>query len=275
MVIIKPPPSSPPEAFTAAADPARFPDQLSKEGLAVWQVRKLYYPGGGPEAATITVTDPLPNGKTPAQMAGEAAANHRSQAFGNFSNSPWARRPQHLTLVKSVVPFAGPETDLLRGLPVADTAARPVPAPNHREKAPVRLEFVSRPAIETYARWLKAQGIEQIGSGLTADLPVVAGEENDVQLKIVNENPALLEGEIRFQVPQGWQVQPAAVQYRVQPSATRNPPPLHVIPPASICPDADLTAVSAVGRSALQGAAPRPGGGKDFTGRANHAPDCA
>ena len=30
------------EAFDAAADPGRFPEQVSKEGLSAWQVRKLY-----------------------------------------------------------------------------------------------------------------------------------------------------------------------------------------------------------------------------------------
>ena len=34
------------EAFTAAADPAKFPEQL-QEGLRPWQVKKLYQPGGG------------------------------------------------------------------------------------------------------------------------------------------------------------------------------------------------------------------------------------
>lgn len=34
------------EAFTAAADPAKFPEQL-REGLRPWQVKKLYQPDGG------------------------------------------------------------------------------------------------------------------------------------------------------------------------------------------------------------------------------------
>ena len=34
------------EAFTAAADPSKFPEQL-QHGLRVWQVKKLYQPGGG------------------------------------------------------------------------------------------------------------------------------------------------------------------------------------------------------------------------------------
>jgi hypothetical protein len=34
------------EAFTAAADPAKFPEQL-RQGLRPWQIKKLYQPGGG------------------------------------------------------------------------------------------------------------------------------------------------------------------------------------------------------------------------------------
>src|ERR1043166_1697399 len=61
------------EAFTAAADPLRFPLQLSKEGLTVWQPRKLFYGGGNTGVvATIDLSSPLPNGKLPHQVAGEA-----------------------------------------------------------------------------------------------------------------------------------------------------------------------------------------------------------
>ena len=34
------------EAFTAAADPSKFPEQM-QQGLRPWQVKKLYQPGGG------------------------------------------------------------------------------------------------------------------------------------------------------------------------------------------------------------------------------------
>ncbi|MEW6321851.1 MAG: PIG-L family deacetylase, partial [Acidobacteriota bacterium] len=40
------------EAFRAAADPARFPDQIAKEGLRPWQAKKFYYTAGfGPGGA--------------------------------------------------------------------------------------------------------------------------------------------------------------------------------------------------------------------------------
>src|SRR5215212_5089149 len=35
------------EAFKAAGDPSRYPEQI-KEGLMPWQPRKYYYPAGGP-----------------------------------------------------------------------------------------------------------------------------------------------------------------------------------------------------------------------------------
>src|ERR671918_376585 len=35
------------EAFKAAGDPSRYPDQI-REGLMPWQARKYYYPAGGP-----------------------------------------------------------------------------------------------------------------------------------------------------------------------------------------------------------------------------------
>ena len=227
------------EAFEAAADPRRFPEQLTDEGLAVWQVRKLYYNGdGGGTVATITTTDPLPDGKTSAQTSAEALSNHRSQAFGNFANSPWLRRPQTLTLVKSVVPFVGAETDLLRGLPVADAAAKPVSPPQTSEKnSSVTLRFIPRPAIAAYQRWAKEQRIEHVSAQLLADVPVVAGEANEVKLEIANT------GEVQFTASAGWQIFPASRTWRLAP-AKSEAITIRVTPPARATEDATLTAMA-------------------------------
>src|SRR3989442_3203003 len=165
------------EAFAAAANPARFPEQLSKEGLAVWQVRKLYYGGGGGTGtvASIITTNALPSGKTAAEIAAESLANHRSQAFGSFGNSPWLRRPQWFTLIKSVVPFIGAETDLLRGLPLPEADQAPLPiVPPVIRGPPVAIQFVPRPAIANYRHWTREQQIEHAAAQLPADVPVVA-----------------------------------------------------------------------------------------------------
>ncbi len=240
------------EAFTAAADPARFPGQIRKEGLAVWQTRKLYYTGGGRGVvASIQTGDPLPGGKTPAQAAGAAAAHHRSQAFGDFSSSPRARRPQRFQLVKSVVPYLDSETDLLRGLPAsgADADLKPwsLPAPAKIQPG-VRLQFESRPAIENYRRWAKEQGVEGVAETLASDLPIVAGEANDVRLQIHNQTDSTAEGEIVLSLPDGWRVAPSRTRYQAQPGATEI---VHcrVTPPAGIPADAELTARTSIGGS--------------------------
>jgi hypothetical protein len=241
------------EAFDAAADPARFPEQVSKEGLSAWQVRKLYYSGAGRgTVTTIAVTDPLPDGKTPAQVAGEALANHRSQAFGNFANSPWLRRPQSFTLVKTVVPFIESETDFLRGLPVADVNAKPSRAPEPRKSdSPVVLEFVPRPAIANCRQWTKAQRIEHVATELPADVPVVAGEENDIKLEVYNHGSELAAGEIQLKTANGWTLKAGLLKYRVLPGKMET---LHVrlAAPISTLADAELTATTQIGTASLK-----------------------
>jgi len=82
------------EAFSAAADPKRFPDQLSN-GLGVWKAKKLYVssPGGpmpgNPEAANAgwTVRVPVGDydpvlGRSYREIAMEGYSKHRTQGDG-------------------------------------------------------------------------------------------------------------------------------------------------------------------------------------------------
>ncbi len=202
------------EAFDAAADPSRFPDQLKKEGLHPWQPRKLYFGGTGPHLATIITTNALPDGRTPSQVAGEALSNHRSQAFGNMANSPWLRRPQVLQLVKSVVPFSPNETDLFAGLPVAgDLPPRvmpPPPTPPPPSVVPMR--FLPRIAVSRYEHWVREQGIESSSVSFAADVPVVSGEESPIVIEI-SDHPGTAAGTVSFRVPAGWKVIPERIEF--------------------------------------------------------------
>jgi LmbE family N-acetylglucosaminyl deacetylase len=87
------------EAFRAAADPARYPEQL-KEGLRPWQAGKLYYSagfGGGaaaaaPQGAPVLridneVWDPL-LGATYAFLGSEARSMHKCQGMGQLLALP-------------------------------------------------------------------------------------------------------------------------------------------------------------------------------------------
>ena len=229
------------EAFAAAADPNRFPLQLTKEGLTIWQPRRLFFGGGSGEVvATITLTEPLPNGKTPGQIAAQALVHHRSQAFGNFGNSPFMQRPQRFSLVKTFVPVTGVETNLLAGLPVPDSNLARIQFAKAPAKPALELEFIPRPAFAHYRRWVKEQDIEHVAVQFRADLPLVAGEANDVRLQL-HHTGAAVEGELKLEAPAGWIVEPATRRVRAGARSSTSLD-LRVTPPDGQRADTNLTA---------------------------------
>jgi len=126
------------EAFKAAADPSRYPEQL-REGLMPWQARKYYYPAGGPggggrgqsaapaagplplgalKAAAFDVSgfDPL-MGRTYTEVGTDERGMHKSQAMGQLLALPTGRTQQRYLLMDSVVPAApGDEPSLFAGI---------------------------------------------------------------------------------------------------------------------------------------------------------------
>ncbi|MBK8726085.1 MAG: PIG-L family deacetylase [Holophagaceae bacterium] len=107
------------EAFAAAADPKRFPEQITA-GLRPWQARRVLWnhfrfgdnaPPPAPGSLTLDVGtfDPL-LGRSFGELAAESRSQHRSQGFGVL-----ARRGSRL---ESFEPLAGaPATaDLLEGV---------------------------------------------------------------------------------------------------------------------------------------------------------------
>lgn len=228
------------EAFAAAADAGRFPLQLSKDGLSTWQARKLFYGGGSGEiVTTIPVNEPLANGRTPGQIAAEALSNHRSQAFGNFANSPWMQRPQRFSLVKSFVPVASAESDLLSNLPIADTDLAPVALAKLPAKEEIELHFVPRRAVANYRDWSREQDVEHVAVQLRTDLPVVAGEANVLRTQVANRSDAEHEGELAFAEPGGWRVDLPRAKLKISPRESASME-VKVTPPRDARVDVDL-----------------------------------
>src|ERR1017187_9958214 len=96
------------EAFRAAADPARFPEQL-REGLQPWQAKKLYMDNvRGTEDWTIELDtsqfDPL-LGETYVQFAWKGLKHQLSQGAGAWT-LPEGRRTSYYKLIDSVLPNA-------------------------------------------------------------------------------------------------------------------------------------------------------------------------
>ena len=232
------------EAFDIAADPTWFPEQITAEGLHPWQARKLYFGGAAGTGATLAVDQSLPDGRTPAAVAAAALAHHRSQGFGSFAGAAWLRRPQSFTLVKSVLPFATQETDLLQGLPVAGDLPPRMLAPGDAP-APegLVLEFVPRPALERYQAWVHAERIEHVASRLVTDIPVVAGERNDIFLYTRNPTSTGENALIRFETSPGWNANFSDVTMRFSPNRT-NRMRILVSPPAGRPPDGEVVATT-------------------------------
>jgi LmbE family N-acetylglucosaminyl deacetylase len=133
------------EAFKAAGDPSRFPEQI-REGLLPWQPRKYYYPLGGPggggggrgqapapaggalplgavntAAFDISAFDPL-LGRTYVEVGTEERGMHKSQAMAQLLALPSGRNQLRFLLMDSHVAAAnGEETSLFRGI---DTTLR-------------------------------------------------------------------------------------------------------------------------------------------------------
>jgi LmbE family N-acetylglucosaminyl deacetylase len=122
------------EAFRAAADPARFPEQIA-EGLRPWQPLKLYSrravgPGRGREpkekdekedpASLVRIDtgayDPI-LGRTYHQMGSEARSNHKCQGMGQLQAVAGSHESA-FRLEDSVLPPRERESDLFDGVAV-------------------------------------------------------------------------------------------------------------------------------------------------------------
>jgi hypothetical protein len=241
------------EAFSAAADPARFPEQLRKEGLGVWQPRKLYFIGkSGQVTCTIQVDQAMPDGQTPGQVAARASSNHRSQAFGNFSDSPWVRRPQVFTLIKSFVVPEGAETNLLQGLPVADSELKSVELAHPQPRKPLEISFVPRPALNRYRLWVQEQNIAHAATQFRTDLPLVAGEANEVQIVVENNGPESIHAELKLALPAGWTAEPGKQSLNLAKGA-KAIRRFMLTPPTDARGDSELVAILSGGKEAELG----------------------
>lgn len=113
------------EAFKAAGDPSRYPEQI-REGLMPWQPRKYYYPAGGPgggrgQGAPPAPAGPLPLGaikaatfdvsgfdallgRTYVEIGTEERGMHKSQAMAQLLALPSGRSQQRYLLMDTAAP---------------------------------------------------------------------------------------------------------------------------------------------------------------------------
>jgi LmbE family N-acetylglucosaminyl deacetylase len=122
-----------PEAVAAAADPAKFPEQIA-EGLKPWKVRLELRPAGfgfgpvAPQAPAGAVQLPVNNvsplwGKSYVEMGMEGHAQHRSQGTPSFFGNPFFRRPVFLVTERGAEAAGGFDAVMLSE-PVTALAGR-------------------------------------------------------------------------------------------------------------------------------------------------------
>ena len=186
------------EAFRAAADPKRFPEQI-KEGLLPWQARKFYNDNVprqrelnvAADDYTVSVNTGTYSsilGMSYAQYALEGLAHQTSQGTGGIRVSP-GNRPDYYKLSDSVLPAKAVgehENDFFDGI---DTALPGLAARVGAEEA--KAPFL-RPALESIARHVedatKAFSIQD-SSGCVA--PLLAGLAETQKLIAQVEGSAL------------------------------------------------------------------------------------
>ncbi len=112
------------EAFRAAADPARFPEQI-RQGLRPWQARKIYERAGwgeggesqeGPAAVQMEAWayDPV-LGRTWAEVGGEARSMHRCQGMSQILPLP-SQYGSRYRLIDAEPAASAEEQDLFEGI---------------------------------------------------------------------------------------------------------------------------------------------------------------
>jgi len=176
------------EAFVAAADPSRYPEQISKEGLTIWQPRKLYSTGSLSEYGVEVSGAQQVGNVSLGTVVGEALSHHRSQGFGRMLGAPWLNRSRRFSLIKAVTPFRS-ETSFFEGLPVEGLVPSLVPPPvrgNHSRQNTVNARLIPRPAITRFEKWVKALDVEHIAMEFLPDIPVIEGESNEIFLEVNN-----------------------------------------------------------------------------------------
>lgn len=170
------------EAFRAAADPARFPEQLA-EGLRIWQPRKVYQApgfGGGNSVADQTAPGPIriPTGEFDpllgmswAQAGQMARAYHRCQGMGQLEAFPGDDSGTYI-LYDSEPRAIGPEQDIFDGIDTSlgrlarfaggDTAALPSLADDLRA-----IEAAAREALDAFDARAPQRTLPPLARGLT------------------------------------------------------------------------------------------------------------
>jgi LmbE family N-acetylglucosaminyl deacetylase len=170
------------EAFRAAADPARYPEQI-RDGLRPWQAKKFYYTGGAAAAnaaraaggivqVNSSVYDPV-LGQTYDEIGTEARSMHKCQGTSQLLALPGGRggRGGTYTLQDTVIPgqLQARETSVLDGVDVSWKSLLQFAGATAPAGMPAALTAIVKDVDEAEAAF-KTKGMSAAVPGLAAGL---------------------------------------------------------------------------------------------------------
>ncbi len=204
------------EAFTAAADPARFPEHLDDEYLRTWQPVKLYYNTGRVGSFSIPTGDISPSRfMSYAEIKSLALRNFRSQGFDRRATlPPRGARPESFLLVKTLVPPSpeGLKTLLggLEGPRDVDIVLGPPPS-----SEPLSIGMVPRSDIVRYRRWAAEHQVSWVAGLLPVALSIGQGMTGTLEAEVASGSSRGATGRVRLELPEDWPDASREAEYEV------------------------------------------------------------
>ena len=204
------------EAFTAAADPGRFPEQIGDEFLRTWQPAKLYYNTRREGSISIPSGDISPSRfLSYAEIKSLALRNFRSQGFDRRATLPPASaRAESFLLVKTLVP---PSPDglktLLGGLEGPRDPGIVLGPPPSTE--PLTIGMVPRSDIVRYRRWAEENQVSWVAGLLPAALSIGSGMTGTLEIEVASRIPDVAAGRVRLDLPDEWTDGPLEADFEI------------------------------------------------------------
>jgi LmbE family N-acetylglucosaminyl deacetylase len=222
------------EAFDIAGDPTQYPEQVTPpreaknianltEGLHPWQAQKLYYfsdadlthtefmKGQGPQYSAADIS---PSKKVSyARLAVEECAFHLTQSDSGYAakvaleknqvEKTYMQEPARFIFGKAHVP-SSTEGDLWEG--VSEKKLPFAPLPGFHARPTQGVTFTLGGPWHYYQQFWQAHGIEHLARLVPPE--IMAGVRTRVTLPVLLRNPGTqaIDGEVRVQVPSGWEL---------------------------------------------------------------------
>lgn len=204
------------EAFTAAADPEQFAEQIDDEYLRTWQPVKLYYNARRLGAIFIPTGDISPSRfLSYAEIKSLALRNFRSQGFDRRATvPPRSAGAESFLLVKTLVPPSpkGLKTLLgdLEGPRDTGIVLGPPPATE-----PLSIGMVPRSDIVRYRRWAEDHQVSWVADLLPSALSIGSGMTGTLEAEVSSRRQPATAGRVTLDLPDGWADGPLEAEYEV------------------------------------------------------------